>query len=81
MTFTSQIWHRGFKADNPDTDVIENGTFANNFTVRADHRHGPQRAAQRPRQAPPPGLAAELRPAKLEDMSATRPQLYRQPTG
>src|SRR5882724_3530618 len=31
LTFTSQLWRRGFKASQPDTDLIENGTFVNNF--------------------------------------------------
>src|SRR6185312_2011574 len=31
LTWKSQIWHRGFRAGTPDTDIIENGTFANNF--------------------------------------------------
>ena len=31
MNFTSEIWHRGFRASAPATDVIENGTFVNNF--------------------------------------------------
>jgi ABC-2 type transport system permease protein len=71
LTFTSQIWHRGFKAGAPDTDVIENGTFANNFEfapVIGMNRQGllGDRAKRR-RQ----GLPAELRPAKLEDLSAT----------
>ena len=30
MTFTSQLWRRGFRAQSPATDIIENGTFANN---------------------------------------------------
>ena len=30
MTFTSQLWRRGFRASGPATDIIENGTFANN---------------------------------------------------
>ena len=71
MTFTSQVWHRGFKANNPDTDVIGNGTFANNFTVRADHRHGPQGLLQDRAKRRRQGLPPELRMAKLEDMSAT----------
>jgi ABC-2 type transport system permease protein len=72
LTFTSQIWHRGFKAGAPDTDVIENGTFANNFEfapVIGMNRQGLlSDRAKRRRQ----GLPAELRPAKLEDLSATR---------
>ena len=31
LAFSSQLWRRGFRARSPATDVIENGTFANNF--------------------------------------------------
>ena len=71
MTFASQIWHRGFKASGPDTDIIENGTFANNGqfapTIGMDRGGLLQDRAKRRRQ----GLPPELRMAKLEDMSAT----------
>jgi ABC-2 type transport system permease protein len=72
MTFVSRIWHRGFRAGNQATNVIENGTFANNFDfapVIGMNRQGLlSDRTQRRRQ----GLVAELRPAKLEDLSATR---------
>ena len=62
----------------PATDIIENGTFANNSDfapVIGMSRQGLlSDRAKRRRQ----GLPPELRPAKLEDMSATAPQLYRQ---
>ena len=71
MTFASQIWHRGFRADSPDTDIIENGTFANNFQfapiIGMNRQNLLSDRAQRRRQ----GLPPELRTAKLEDMSAT----------
>jgi aminopeptidase N len=72
LTFTSQIWHRGFRALTPATDVIENGTFANNSDfapIIGMDRNGllTDRAKRRRQHLPP-----ELRPAKLEDMSATR---------
>jgi ABC-2 type transport system permease protein len=72
LTFTSQIWHRGFSAGAPATDVIENGTFVNNFTIAPligmDRMGLLQDRAKRRRQHLPP----DLRPAKLEDMSATK---------
>jgi ABC-type transport system involved in multi-copper enzyme maturation permease subunit len=72
MTFTSQIWHRGFKASSPDTDIIENGTFANNgqFVPTIGMNRGGLLTdrAKRRRQ----GLPPELRMAKLEDMAATQ---------
>ncbi|MEO8175252.1 MAG: M1 family aminopeptidase [Sphingomicrobium sp.] len=71
MTFTSRIWHRGFKAAAPATDVIENGTFANNSqfapVIGMSRQNLLSDRTKRRRQ----GLPAELRPAKLEDLSAT----------
>ena len=71
MTFSSQIWHRGFKAGAPDTDIIENGTFANNFQfaplIGMNRQSLLGDRAKRRRQ----GLPPELRMAKLEDKSAT----------
>jgi ABC-2 type transport system permease protein len=71
LTWRSQIWRRGFRAGNPATDVIENGTFVNNFgfaPLIGMNRQGLlSDRAKRRRQ----GLPPELRMAKLEDMSAT----------
>jgi ABC-type transport system involved in multi-copper enzyme maturation permease subunit len=72
LTFTSQIWHRGFRAGSPATDIIENGTFVNNFAftpmIGMDRSRLLQDRAKRRRQH----LSPELRPAKLEDMGATK---------
>jgi ABC-2 type transport system permease protein len=72
VDFSSRIWHRGFRAQSPATDVIGNGTFVNNFSfapIIGMSRDGLlSDRTQRRRQ----GLPAELRPAKLEDLSATR---------
>jgi ABC-type transport system involved in multi-copper enzyme maturation permease subunit len=72
LTFASQVWHRGFPAQSPATDIIENGTFANNFTfapvIGMNRQDLLSDRAKRRRQ----GLPPELRPAKLEDLSATR---------
>ncbi|HET7316603.1 MAG TPA: M1 family aminopeptidase, partial [Sphingomicrobium sp.] len=72
MTFTSQLWRRGFRARGPATDVIENGTFVNNFDlapiIGMDRNFLLQDRTKRRRQ----GLPDELRPKKLEDMTATR---------
>jgi len=71
LTFTSQIWRRGFRAAGPATDIIENGTFSNNGefapTIGMNRQGLLGDRAKRRRQ----GLPPELRPAKLEDMSAT----------
>ena len=71
LAFSSQLWRRGFKAGSPATDVIENGTFSNNFDfapiIGMNRNNLLSDRAKRRRQ----GLPPELRPAKLEDMSAT----------
>ena len=71
LNFSSEVWHRGFRARGPATDVIENGTFVNNFTfapiIGMDQNNLLTDRSKRRRQ----GLPADLRPAKLEDLSAT----------
>lgn len=72
LDFQTQIWRRGFRAGAPATDVIGNGTFVNNFAfapIIGMNRQGllTDRAKRR-RQ----GLTPDLRPARLEDLSATR---------
>ena len=70
LAFTSRIWRRGFRAGSPATDVIENGTFANNAqfapTIGMSRQGLLSDRTQRRRQ----GLPAELRMAKLEDATA-----------
>ena len=72
LAFHSQLWRRGFRASQPATDIIENGTFANNFDfapiIGMNRNSLLSDRTKRRRQ----GLTPELRPAKLEDMSATR---------
>jgi ABC-2 type transport system permease protein len=71
LTWKSQVWRRGFRAGSPATDILANGTFSNNFDfaplIGMDRSGLLQDRAKRRRQHLPP----ELRPAKLEDMSAT----------
>jgi aminopeptidase N len=72
LTFKSRLWRRGFAANDQPTDVIANGTFVNNFVfgpVIGMNRYGLLSDRTKRRRQ---GLPAELRPAKLEDMSATR---------
>jgi ABC-2 type transport system permease protein len=72
LNFRSRLWRQGFRASGPATDVIENGTFANNSDlapiIGMDRRGLLDDRTKRRRQ----GLPAELRMAKLEDMRATR---------
>ncbi len=71
LTFRSRLWRRGFPAFNPQTDIIENGTFVNNSAfapvIGMSRDNLLSDRTQRRRQH----LPAELRMAKLEDMSAT----------
>lgn len=71
LTWKSQVWRRGFRAGTPATDIIENGTFSNNFDfapiIGMDRNGLLKDRTKRRRQH----LPDELRPAKLEDMSAT----------
>ena len=71
LDFSSRLWRRGFKAQDQATDVIEDGTFVNNFDfapiIGMDRQGLLSDRTQRRRQ----GLPPELRPARLEDMRAT----------
>jgi ABC-type transport system involved in multi-copper enzyme maturation permease subunit len=71
LTWKSQIRHRGFTAGTPPTDIIENGTFVNNFAfapmIGMDRNGLLTDRTKRRRQH----LPADLPPNKLEDMSAT----------
>lgn len=71
VSFATRRWQRGFRAQGDQVTVIDNGSFINNADIAPVI--GMQRdtllrdRAARRRQ----GLPAELRPAKLEDVSAT----------
>lgn len=71
VRFTSQVWNRGFRNGGQATDVTPNGTFVNNLNITPivgmDRNSLLRDRTQRRRQ----GLTAELRPARLEDISAT----------
>ncbi|VWX47237.1 M1 family aminopeptidase [Novosphingobium sp. 9U] len=72
LDFRSTIWRRGFENGEPHTDLVENGSFVNNFVfapVIGMTRDAllTDRTARR-RQ----GLPDELRPASLDDTSAQR---------
>lgn len=77
LDFNSRIHHKGFRNGQPETQVNLNGTFVNNFAfapIIGMNRNGTlQDRTVRRRQ----GLPAELRTAKLEDLSATRENYVR----
>ena len=71
LRFASRIHYRGFRNGAQPTSIALNGTFVNNFdfapVIGMDRNGLLTDRVQRRRQ----GLPAELRPARLVDMSAT----------
>lgn len=71
LTFRTQLWQRGFRAQGDTTSVIRNGSFLNNFDLTPligmsrDNLLGDPVVRRRYK------LPSQLRPAKLEDLSAT----------
>lgn len=72
LRFASHIWHRGFPNGTPATDVALNGTFVNNFGIAPQIGISRRGLLQDPVQRRRQGLPAQLRMAKLEDISATK---------
>jgi ABC-2 type transport system permease protein len=71
LSFETRRWQRGFRNEGGDTRMVGNGTFLNNFElapVIGMDRNGLLSERTKRRKY---GLPPELRPAKLEDMSAT----------
>ncbi|WP_285712025.1 ABC transporter permease/M1 family aminopeptidase [Erythrobacter oryzae] len=70
LDFATDVWRRGFPNRGAATDIVDNGTFVNNYTfapiVGMDDRGFLQDRTARRRQ----GLPAEQRMAKLEDTTA-----------
>jgi ABC-type transport system involved in multi-copper enzyme maturation permease subunit len=70
LDFATDIWRRGFANSGAATDIVDNGTFVNNYTfapiIGMDRNGVLQDRTARRRQ----GLPAEQRMAKLEDTSA-----------
>jgi hypothetical protein len=77
LDFASRIHHQGFRNGPPATEVNLNGTFVNNYVfapiVGMNRSLSLQDRTVRRRQ----GLPAELRTAKLEDLTATRENYIR----
>ncbi|MCU0947053.1 MAG: aminopeptidase [Porphyrobacter sp.] len=77
LDFASQLWRRGFANDSAETDIVDNGTFVNNFTfapiIGVDQRGLLSDRTERRRQ----GLPAELPMARLEDTAALRENYIR----
>ncbi|OYY92060.1 MAG: aminopeptidase [Sphingomonas sp. 28-66-16] len=70
LTFKTEHWQHGFRAQGDDTSIVRNGTFLNNFDfapVIGMSRDSLLRDRVKRRKY---GLPAELRKAKLEDVAA-----------
>lgn len=70
LTFTTLMEQRGFRNSGNTTRLVDNGTFVNNFEfapIVGMDRQGVLRDRAKRRKY---GLPAELRPPKLEDLSA-----------
>ena len=72
VSFETVLQQRGFKNSGNTTRIVDNGTFVNNMefapTIGMDRSGVLQDRSKRRKY----GLPPELRPAKLEDMTATR---------
>ena len=72
IAFVTERQQKGLRANQDDTQVVANGTFLNNFAIAPQigmDRGNLLSDRVKRRQY---GLTPELRPAKLEDLSATR---------
>lgn len=77
LDFSSRLWRRGFANGSAATDIVDNGTFVNNFdfapVIGMNRNDLLQDRTVRRRQ----GLPDELRTAKLEDTAAQRENYIR----
>ncbi|MBU7581139.1 MAG: aminopeptidase, partial [Porphyrobacter sp.] len=70
LDFVSDVWRRGFANRGAATDIVDNGTFVNNFTFAPILGMGREGLLQDRTARRRQGLPAELRMAKLEDTGA-----------
>lgn len=76
LSFTTRRWQRGFRNSGDDTRLVRNGTFLNNMEIAPAigmDRSGLLQDRSTRRKY---GLPPELRPAKLENLSATRKSYF-----
>jgi ABC-2 type transport system permease protein len=69
--FVTRRWQRGFRNSGDDHRLVGNGTFLNNFEIAPSigmNREGLLKERAKRKKY---GLAPQLRPARLEDLSAT----------
>ena len=70
LSFKTQRWQHGFRAQGDDTSIVANGTFLNAFEFAPIIGMSRDQLLQDRVKRRKYGLPAELRPAKLEDVSA-----------
>jgi hypothetical protein len=71
MTFETRRWHRGFRNGAPNTRLVENGTFLDNWELTPVLGMGPEGTIDDPAARRRFGLPERGGAAKLEDLSAT----------
>jgi aminopeptidase N len=76
LTFKAQRWNRGFRNAGEDTRLVENGTFLNNLELAPAIGMDKSNLLQDRIRRREHGLPAELRPAKLENLSATKKSYF-----
>lgn len=72
LMFKTERWQRGLRANGDDTSLIANGTFLNNANLAPAIGMNRRSLLIDPIKRRKYGLPSELRPAKLEDVSAQR---------
>ena len=72
LTFKTERWQRGMRANGDDTQLVGNGTFLNNNDLTPQIGMSRDGLLGDPVKRRKYGLPSELRPAKLEDVSAQR---------
>jgi aminopeptidase N len=71
LSFETRRWHRGFRNGAPNTRLVENGTFLDNYELTPVIGMGPDGTLEDPTARRYYGLPERGGRAKLEDLSAT----------
>ncbi|HLL30959.1 MAG TPA: M1 family aminopeptidase [Allosphingosinicella sp.] len=76
LSFQTRRWQRGFRNSGNDTRLVRNGTFLNNMEIAPAIGMDRMGLLQERSKRRKYGLPAEQRPARLEDLSATRKSYF-----
>ncbi|MDB5720872.1 MAG: hypothetical protein JWP15_1490 [Alphaproteobacteria bacterium] len=71
IRFETQRWQQGFRNSGNESKIVENGTFLNNFDLAPAIGMSRMGLLQERSKRRKYGLTPQLRPAKLEDLTAT----------